>query len=1073
MQRGGVETVAEDQVPAVSTGRGAGPIISRRTALQAGLAGFGALWLSSLRTPSADAAAPTNPIVLENRHQGTTAWRLSVTSDDIAKQIKGYASATSVNLGDTIALFVTVNPAQAFTLDVYRIGDYKGTGGRLMLHDSVDGITQPDCTIDPSTGMASCNWSASYQLTVPTTWTTGIYLVKLTNSNDFQNYITFVVRDDSSTSALLYQQSVTTYQAYNNYPNDVPTGSSVPATGKSLYEYNSSNAVTASGTTRAVKVSFDRPYSNDDGAGDFLDWELFFVRWMESSGYDVSYCTDLDTHTNASQITGHRGLLSVGHDEYWSKSMYDGVTSALANGVGLGFFGANALYWQIRLEPNTAGVANRVQVCYKDATKDPVSGPTTTVMWRNAALNRPEQQLLGSMFVAQQPSGSAPAPFVVANSSNWLYAGTGVQDGDSIPGIVGYECDRSQAAVAQPNAVPGTYALLSDTVFTTSLQTTQHANATVYQAGSGAWVFNAGSIEWSWGLSDIGARTSSDPRIQRLTANVLDALAAGPADLPAAPSGLTATPVRSADVALAWTDNAGNESGFVVERSTSAAFESVVATTLPANTSSWTDSDLAPDVYYYRLRAVNGNGSSTYSENVFAATIAYRDLVLARGGLRSYWRLDESTGGVATDGKGTADGSYLNVALGIAGAIAHDPDTGAGFNGTSSKVSLPAMPSTVDFTVEGWGYLTAANVNSALYGSNGNVRILVRPGAGASAYAGVWLSGTEYALQPATAAANLNTWVHWVLTRAGATLSLYRNGVLIAQRTDLPTSAPANISGWIGAQTGNAYYFPGRIDDVAVYTEALGADAVADDYAAGSNGPTVVPPAPPAYRDLVLGTSALVAYWRLGEASGTVAVDSKGTANGTYVNAVALGAQGALANDPNPAAGFNGTNAKVSLPALPPQTDFSIEAWAYLTPDAVKNSNGNNALYASNNQVRLLVRPGATNTATDVLAGVWLNGTEYALQPTSSQSNLNTWVHWVLTRAGGTLTLYRNGTQVGQRTDLPAAATANVSGWIGAQGGTAYYLYGRVDEVAIYAAALRPGAVAAHYAAALNGPAPA
>jgi hypothetical protein len=95
------------------------------------------------------------------------------------------------------------------------------------------------------------------------------------------------------------------------------------------------------------------------------------------------------------------------------------------------------------------------------------------------------------------------------------------------------------------------------------------------------------------------------------------------------------------------------------------------------------------------------------------------------------------------------------------------------------------------------------------------------------------------------------------------------------------------------------------------------------------------------------------------------------------------------------------------------------------------------------------------------------------LQPNAgSTSNLNTWVHWVLTRSGATLRLYRNGIQVAQRTDLPAAGAADISGWIGAQGGNAYYLTGRVDDVAVYNAALTPARVAAHYDAALNGPAP-
>ena len=47
-----------------------------------------------------------------------------------------------------------------------------------------------------------------------------------------------------------------------------------------------------SGTTAAVKVSFDRPQS-DSGLGQFYKWELNFIRWMERSGYDATYTTNM------------------------------------------------------------------------------------------------------------------------------------------------------------------------------------------------------------------------------------------------------------------------------------------------------------------------------------------------------------------------------------------------------------------------------------------------------------------------------------------------------------------------------------------------------------------------------------------------------------------------------------------------------------------------------------------------------------------------------------------------------------------------------------------------------------
>jgi hypothetical protein len=161
-----------------------------------------------------------NPIVVENQQAGSSDWRLGQpgysVADNATGQIKGYASATSVNKGEQIDFHVTVNPAQGYTIDVYRMGWYDGQGGRLLQNiGPLDGISQPECTVDPATGLADCDWSSSYTLAIPNTWTSGIYLAVLTNEQSYQNYIVFVVRDDTRTADLLYQQSVTTYQAYN------------------------------------------------------------------------------------------------------------------------------------------------------------------------------------------------------------------------------------------------------------------------------------------------------------------------------------------------------------------------------------------------------------------------------------------------------------------------------------------------------------------------------------------------------------------------------------------------------------------------------------------------------------------------------------------------------------------------------------------------------------------------------------------------------------------------------------------------------------------------------------------
>lgn len=473
---------------------------------------------------------PPNPVVVENQQHGTDTWKMGrpgfAVSDEQTGQIKGYASSTSVNKGGRIALHVSVNLAQTFTAEVYRMGWYAGAGGRLMTRmGPIEGTRQRTCTPDATTGLIECAWSPSYTLSVPDTWASGVYLVLLTNAQNFQNYITFVVRDDSRTADLLYQQSVTTYQAYNNYPND-------GATGKSLYDFNSKGpTVPASGAKSAAKVSFDRPYGDGWGSGQFSGsswgWEAFFIGWLEQSGYDVAYSTDVDTHANGARLLNFKGFLSVGHDEYWSKEMMDAATAARDAGVDLGFFGSNTAYWQIRFEQSTAGVPDRVMVCYKSAERDPVKGPTGTAQFRGPAVGRPEQALVGLQYTAHVQNDGRDAMFVVLNSSNWVWAGTGLTDEAQVPGILGYETDRQMTEFPSPAST--NYTLLSRSPIIDTSGRADYANTSVYQAPSGAWVFATGTNHWSLGLGKPGV---IDSRIQRATANVLDRFVT---DLPAQP----------------------------------------------------------------------------------------------------------------------------------------------------------------------------------------------------------------------------------------------------------------------------------------------------------------------------------------------------------------------------------------------------------------------------------------------------------------------------------------------------------------------------------------------------------
>jgi hypothetical protein len=472
---------------------------------------FDSLGSSKYVVSSGVTVAAQNAIVLENQKAGTTAWQLSNVA--LNNEIAGYGDAASINKGQTLNLKISLAQAGQYSLDVYRLGYYGGTGGRLIASVAdLNEVTQVDPTMtNARTKLVEYKWNTSFTLRTDTDWTTGLYLVKLTdNRTGKQNYIQFVLRDDNRPADLGFQDAITTAVAYNNIG------------GYSLYDFNSN------GGTRAYQVSFDRPfqYGSDIDTEQFnnmLTWEYNMTRWLESQGYDVSYYTNLDVSTNPLQLYFQKIFLSVGHDEYWSMHERNNVQQARESGINLAFFSANSAYWQVRFNPSSSEQANRVMTLYKDtsgigkgASLDPIAltNPSAaTTLFRSPEVNRPENELLGVGYIGDWGTGNAFNGFdyVVSNASDLYYANTGLNNGDRLTGLVGYEWDGllnngltpdglvilSQSPVQflgeQPQVPPGTNTAVS--------------NAVRYTAASGAKVFSTGSIQWVWGLDSAWATT--------------------------------------------------------------------------------------------------------------------------------------------------------------------------------------------------------------------------------------------------------------------------------------------------------------------------------------------------------------------------------------------------------------------------------------------------------------------------------------------------------------------------------------------------------------------------------------
>ncbi len=557
-----------------------------------------ALALLFVSTRETDARAPrgTNIIVRENERPGTDSWQLE--NPALQHEIEGYASLTSVPVDGTIELFV--NSGTPYTMNVYRMGWYQGLGARQVAGPiERPALVQPACvredeTRDPAsnpTGLIECDWQQPYELHVGADWVSGVYLTKLHEvANGKESYIIFTVRD-GRLADFMFQQAVTTYQAYNSWPADYE--SDPPERGYSAYDYNSIDG------DYARKVSFDRPYgprTGDTGgncggfvpqadtakwgigAGDFLThdfdprsfeiqectsaagWEYNMIRWLEREGYDVTYVTDIDTHEDPTLALRARAFLSVGHDEYWTNEMRTNVENARDHGVDLGFFGANYSYWVVRLEPSTAGQSNRIMTTYKEYPADPpkkFEDPYfDTPYWGLTFQDQrwSEEDLAGGLWGGNYEvygkrylgGEEANADIVISNPDHWIFQGTGLQAGDHISKLIGYEYNTN--VYCHPPGVD-----IANRTDLGYIERGRRQHITVYTAPSGAIVFNAATVQWSWGLDDYntGLPTSEgtngpairdsrvDPAVAIITRNVLDRFLSG---LPVPPGEPCTTP---------------------------------------------------------------------------------------------------------------------------------------------------------------------------------------------------------------------------------------------------------------------------------------------------------------------------------------------------------------------------------------------------------------------------------------------------------------------------------------------------------------------------------------------------
>lgn len=379
---------------------------------------------------------------------GTTVW--------------GYCWPLSGVAGEQIALHCS-SPVPEVDVEVARVGGTRD----VVWQGSVraEHLPMPD-----DADLHGCDWPATTSIEIDPRWRSGFYEVVLqpaAGGGSPHNRAFFVVRPSQRRARILLGLSTNTWNAYNDvggtntYTGATQASFCRPIVRGLLHKPDGpGRRVPVIGDadptmTDHITYLLSHQVSQWSGSAGWPNYELPFVKWAESAGYELDMVTNNDL-AEPGALDGYELFLSVGHDEYWSWEMRDAVEAFIGAGGNAAFLSGNVAFWQVRIEDD-----GRTMVAYKQQlADDPVFGTDRqdrlTSIWSDHLIGRPENHLTGLSFARggyhrigkRSPQGAGG--YQVERPEHWLLEGTELEYGDllGVAGTaVGYECDGCELRV--------------------------------------------------------------------------------------------------------------------------------------------------------------------------------------------------------------------------------------------------------------------------------------------------------------------------------------------------------------------------------------------------------------------------------------------------------------------------------------------------------------------------------------------------------------------------------------------------------------------------------------------------
>lgn len=494
---------------------------------------------------------------------------------------EGYCIPLSAEAGAPIGLHVA-SRAGSFTVDVRPWGATEPAWAGAAC--------AADHPVPERAWADGCGWPVALEIPTEPDWPSGLYEVTLTAADRAGPTSTsqafFVLRPAPGrprASALLHL-ATNTYNAYNQWGGRCCySGATHVSFERPLERGYLRRPVDATGFDGRItdiedpgdpthQRLIDYQAAHDiplwTGSSGWWNWERRFVEWAAREGFAIDVAIDADLD-RPGLLDGYDVLLTVGHNEYWTRGMRDQVDAFVDRGGRWAIFSGNTSFWQVRYDEPGQMTAYKGRAHLDDPVRRTDDHALLTSVWSDPSIGHPETSTTGLTFsrggyhrIGGAVSNGSGA-YDVHRPDHWVFAGTGLARGDQLGAgsfIVGYEVDGvaldwidGRPVPTHEDGAPDTLEILATaparlmsitddacepppllwndisppgeleemalvlfgdlSVESVARIAEGHAVMGVFTRGAGD-VFNAGSADWAYGLDH-------DPLVRRVTANVL------------------------------------------------------------------------------------------------------------------------------------------------------------------------------------------------------------------------------------------------------------------------------------------------------------------------------------------------------------------------------------------------------------------------------------------------------------------------------------------------------------------------------------------------------------------------